>query len=249
MPLIKSPAAKIAQYKGMILFNFGGPGVSTIDQLLSGSDYLRRVTGDEYDLIAWEPRGVGYSNPMATCFEKPGPKFPRDRGINQTLDQLSNDEKDDTEEWLQAVKTFDTSCMKEMGNSNTAGPHMNTGVIAHDVLTILNAFASTEASHELHDASLLNYWGFSYGTFIGQTFASMFPDRIGRVVLDGVVDPDDYVSGTWLTSNRDTDDSFLTFFLSCYAAGSSCRSSPLNCVSFFQLIGSRPLLQECDISL
>lgn len=209
----------------MILVNPGGPGASDISFLLNNARSFQIIVGDDYDFVAWEPRGVGYSNPMATCVHHSAAKFSRE--TNPKLDQLFDYDPKLTQEWLQAVQKFDTSCMTEMGGSDMIGSHMNTGVVAHDMLTILNAFASTEASHEIHDPHLLNYWGFSYGTLIGQTFASMFPDRIGRVVLDGVVDPDDYVTGAWLTSNQDTDVTFLTFFLSCFEAGpsSSCTSS------------------------
>lgn len=64
---------------------------------------------------------------------------------------------------------------------------MSTVVVARDMLSIVDAFAATERGKTTKDSSLLNYWGISYGTFIGETFASMYPDRVGRVVLDGTI--------------------------------------------------------------
>ncbi|PGH14063.1 hypothetical protein AJ80_06067 [Polytolypa hystricis UAMH7299] len=68
----------------------------------------------------------------------------------------------------------------------------------------------------------LTYWGFSYGTFLGATFASMFPDRVGRVILDGVVDAFQYVTPIWRDSLHDTDKIVDQFFQHCHGAGKAC---------------------------
>ncbi|KAI1076055.1 alpha/beta-hydrolase [Whalleya microplaca] len=69
----------------------------------------------------------------------------------------------------------------------------------------------------------LVYWGFSYGTILGATFAAMFPDRVGRVVLDGVVDADQYVEPAWMDSLKDADAIWEKFFVYCVEAGSRCQ--------------------------
>lgn len=66
----------------------------------------------------------------------------------------------------------------------------------------------------------LQYWGFSYGTALGQYFASMQPHRVRRVVLDGVVDMDDYLAGEWATNLQDTDKITAEFASQCFGAGS-----------------------------
>lgn len=68
----------------------------------------------------------------------------------------------------------------------------------------------------------LVYWGFSYGTLLGATFASMFPDKVGRVVLDGVVHADHYVNPVWEGSIVDADAIWDRFFVSCTEAGALC---------------------------
>lgn len=68
----------------------------------------------------------------------------------------------------------------------------------------------------------LVYLGLSYGTLLGATFAAMFPDRVGRLVLDGVVDADHYVEPAWLDNLVDTDAIWEQFFTDCHAAGPTC---------------------------
>jgi pimeloyl-ACP methyl ester carboxylesterase len=80
------------------------------------------------------------------------------------------------------------------------------------MISILDAFSSSsDGSRCSSDATLLNYWGVSYGSFIGETFANMFPQRVGRVALDGVLDPDEWVIQSGLNQITHTDDAFATF--------------------------------------
>ena len=70
----------------------------------------------------------------------------------------------------------------------------------------------------------LQYWGFSYGTLLGATFASMYPERVSRVTLDGVVYADDYYNGPWMGNLQDTDRIFDRLFEYCHEAGPDrCR--------------------------
>jgi len=78
------------------------------------------------------------------------------------------------------------------------------------------------ASYPLDTKGKLVYWGFSYGTLLGATFASMFPDRVGRVILDGVVDADVYVSPIWSESLVDADAGYNSFSKYCQQAKEEC---------------------------
>jgi pimeloyl-ACP methyl ester carboxylesterase len=71
----------------------------------------------------------------------------------------------------------------------------------------------------------LQYWGFSYGTQLGSTFASMFPDRVGRVVLDGVVNAENYGAGLWSDNLHDTEKVMQYFYKTCAAAPGRCPLS------------------------
>jgi pimeloyl-ACP methyl ester carboxylesterase len=120
--------------------------------------------------------------------------------------------------------------------------YVNTPNVVRDMVSIIDAWdewtesqsctmhKSQEASDDEADgldASLdtkgkLVYWGFSYGTLLGATFASMFPDRVGRVILDGVVDADHYVAPVWMDSIRDADTIFNSFPGYCHEAKGAC---------------------------
>ncbi|KAK1750926.1 TAP-like protein-domain-containing protein [Echria macrotheca] len=78
----------------------------------------------------------------------------------------------------------------------------------------------TETKREMRGK--LVYWGFSYGTYLGATFARMFPERVGRVMLDGVVDADYYVSDMWDESLADADRVLDAFFRGCAEVGKEC---------------------------
>lgn len=95
---------------------------------------------------------------------------------------------------------------------------MGTTTIVQDLITILDAFSSCP-SGKVKDSRLLNYWGFSYGTVIGQMFATLHPDRVGFMVLDGIVDAQDYTSGSGLKALTHTDEAFSAFFTYCFLAG------------------------------
>ncbi|KAK5630776.1 hypothetical protein RRF57_006491 [Xylaria bambusicola] len=126
--------------------------------------------------------------------------------------------------------------------------HMSTPNIARDMLSIVEAWDEWRSSTQstpitqpetayspAQDQSFddqnksktilqgkLVYWGFSYGTFLGATFASMFPDRVGRLMLDGVVHADRYVNPTWEGSIGDADAIWDKFFVYCTDANTSC---------------------------
>jgi pimeloyl-ACP methyl ester carboxylesterase len=67
IPLINFPAWTNTTYKGMVRTNPGGPGESGLDFLIRDGDYLSNVIGRNYDLVSWDPRGIGYSIPAADC--------------------------------------------------------------------------------------------------------------------------------------------------------------------------------------
>ncbi|KAF5871553.1 putative alpha beta-hydrolase protein [Botrytis fragariae] len=205
-------------YQGMLLTNPGGPGNAGVDFLLEdGYSVLLPVVGTNYDIVAFDPRGMGRSIPLADCSSSSSSKLRR-RNFGLSGPEL------DSSYWISEFQTamgFGSECNATMGGPDEAGPHMSTAVLATDMLTIVDAFAMTDRGQGVNSSSLLNYWGFSYGSFIGETFASMYPDRVGRVAIDGVVDPEDYISGTELKDIYLEDAVIDSFFTYCHFAGPS----------------------------
>uniref|UniRef100_A0A8H7XK85 Alpha/beta-hydrolase n=1 Tax=Psilocybe cubensis TaxID=181762 RepID=A0A8H7XK85_PSICU len=123
--------------------------------------------------------------------------------------------------------------------------HMNTDYTARDMLQIVEAYGRSK----------LQYWGFSYGTILGATFAAMFPDKIERMVIDGVADAEDYYAlDRHLTSLIDTDKILDGFFTECAEAGpENCHFwAPTaddirrNLTVIFESIRSRPIPVKTD---
>ena len=90
------------------------------------------------------------------------------------------------------------------------GRFVGTPFVARDMMAIVDA---------LGQGDKLNYWGSSYGTILGQVVASMFPERIGRILLDANLNADDYLAGTWLTGMFDTERSLANLFNDCVMSG------------------------------
>ena len=99
-------------------------------------------------------------------------------------------------------------CANTPGNADI-GPYLSTSFVARDLLSIIDALGEEQ----------LQYWGISYGTVLGQTFAGMFPDRVKRIVLDSTVRFDDYHAGQWITATRDTERALVNFFTECVTVG------------------------------
>ena len=96
---------------------------------------------------------------------------------------------------------------------NNTGSLIGTGFVARDMMQIVEA---------LNEDGLLRYWGFSYGTVLGETVAAMFPDKVDKLVLDGVLNPHDYYAGRDVEQCTDSDATFDGFFTSCVAAPELC---------------------------
>ncbi|KAI9745424.1 MAG: glycerol-3-phosphate dehydrogenase [Claussenomyces sp. TS43310] len=128
----------------------------------------------------------------------------------------------------------------DMYGDDSIFKYVGAASVAQDMLSIVDAWdawrkaaserglQSAKAGRD-DDVSLpttgkLVYWGFSYGTFLGATFAAMFPDRIGRMVLDGVLDADDHMEALQLNSIRDADATLEAFHRFCHQAGGACAA-------------------------
>jgi pimeloyl-ACP methyl ester carboxylesterase len=169
LALIKHPATGTPT--GDLLVNPGGPGGSGVDFVEEGVDgVVDRAVAAHYDVIGFDPRGVGASAPV-TCFDN------KDQdtylyGVNTaaigTTKWIANEEK--------KARTLAAACDK---NTGPVLGHIDTVSAAEDMDLIRSALGDTR----------LNYLGYSYGTFLGTIYAGLFPQSVGKMVLDGADDP------------------------------------------------------------
>ena len=222
IPLIKysaEPNSSDGQYLGMILINPGGPGGSgVLDTIEYAHELSATMAGTNWDIVGFDPRGMWFSEPVANCSNNTIPYQ------NITLGARSVPRVTDEfyESYIEFGEALGEQCEKEAGGEKDAGPHMSTATNARDMLSIVHAFAETEdGKRAAKPSNLLNFYGVSYGTFLGQTFASMFPDSVGNMVLDGVLSPEAYLANFTSSFVNDLDGVIATFFIYCYEAGPS----------------------------
>ncbi|WP_329451607.1 alpha/beta hydrolase [Streptomyces sp. NBC_01724] len=175
---------------GSLLVNPGGPGGSAIGYLQSyaAAGYPAPVRA-RYDMVAVDPRGVARSEPVE-CLT--GPQMDAYTQVDQT--------PDDTAEVTQLSDSFHKFANGCEQRSGKILPHVSTVEAARD-MDILRSLLGDEK---------LTYVGASYGTFLGATYAELFPARTGRLVLDGAMDP----SLSSIEMNRDQTAGFETAFQS-----------------------------------
>ena len=200
-----------------VLFNPGGPGVSGIDHLRQGNKELRAGgIGSKYNLIGFDPRGVGYSGPNLNCFTDPAASQYYDTLLD-TKNVVANNKVVLTQQYAEA-DAFGKWCSAALINS-TAG-YAGTVAVAQDMLHFVKLRAGSRDQDT--DNAKLNFYGASYGTILGSTFATMFPDRVGKFVLNGVADVEDWYKGDKITNLNQLDGAVEFFFSECYAEKEQC---------------------------
>ncbi|QYG13065.1 MULTISPECIES: alpha/beta hydrolase [Microbacterium] len=156
---------------GSLLTNPGGPGASGVDLILNSLDYA--VGADlieNFDVIGFDPRGVGASTAV-TCYDAPQ--------MDEYLYGIPAAARG-TAEWeaelLDSHKAFAEACDANSG-----------GILPY--ITTVNAARDMDLIRAVLGDKQLNYLGYSYGTFLGATYAKLYPEKAGRLVLDGAIDP------------------------------------------------------------
>ncbi|MEV0413747.1 alpha/beta hydrolase [Streptomyces sp. NPDC050448] len=171
-----------ATSQGPLLVNPGGPGGS--GRALAGfiASALPDDVAAQYDVIGFDPRGVGKSEPALDC--GPG-HFTPVRPDSVPLDAQTEQAN------LERVKSFAESCQAKHAD---VLPYIGTVSAARDLEVLRVALGAAKVS----------YFGYSYGTYLGAVYAKLHPDRVHRLVLDSVVDP----GGVWYEDNLAQDQAF-----------------------------------------
>ncbi|KUN21230.1 peptidase [Streptomyces antibioticus] len=169
-------------YQGPLLVNPGGPGGSGLDLAGFVASALPKQVASQYDVIGFDPRGVGKSKPALDCV--PGyfnPVRPDSVPGTAAIEKAN----------LKRAKSFAKAC----------------GTKYKDVLPYIDTISAVKDMDSIRKAlgaSKINYFGYSYGTYLGQVYGKLFPNRVRRLVLDSIVDPD----GVWYDANISQDYAF-----------------------------------------
>ncbi|CAD0083415.1 unnamed protein product [Aureobasidium vineae] len=250
--LIKFPApvpVTDSRYGGAVVLNPGGPGGSGVglgthtQTIISAGPDTDDKTEKYFDVISFDPRGVNNTTPNFRCFpdalermafEKEHASYGLPGSSDTAFINL----------WT-SQRTLADLCSKRAIKAGI-GEHMSTTSVARDIVEIFERHgewreqearrlltSSGNSESDLPDhlkyqpgKEMVQYWGFSYGTVLGATLADMYPDRVKRAILDGVVDSFDYYKGTWISVVQDTDKEIAKFAEYCSKGG------PKNCALY-----------------
>jgi len=261
--ILINPGESICTIESKPLFTLlGGPGGSgALQAFLSGRNLQTIVDAESdpifpapensdkyFDIIGFDPRGVGSTSPAVTCF--PDATSQRTWELQVAAEGMLGSGPDSLLRNWQRTQALNSGCsVSEMiahqGNESMM-EYVSTPLVAQDMVTIIErhgewrekegikAQVSYDQSHgpdesrailrrtqwRVNEEPLL-YWGRSYGTVLGATFAALFPDRVQRAVLDGVVNMDKYYEGRGSSPLVDADAIFSRFGQYCSAVGSN----------------------------
>ncbi len=167
------PARDAAQRIGSLFFNFGGPGGPAVAYLQRAGAGIFATLNQRFDIVAFDPRGVGQSTPSIDCRvnQETEGLYPRPAPVPVDLD---------ADALVARAQRYVDACL---ANNGEILAHASTANVARD-LDHLRAAVGDER---------LTYLGFSYGTFLGATYAALFPDRYRALVLDSPVAPDEWI--------------------------------------------------------
>ena len=168
------PATDQANKIGSLFFNFGGPGGPAVEYLQAAGAGLFSTLNERFDIVGFDPRGVGQSTPAIDCQVDQETKGIYSVPVPTPLDI-------DVEAYVAKVQGYVDACL---ANNGEILEHVSTANVARD-MDVLRAAVGDEK---------LSYLGFSYGTFLGATYASLFPDNHRAMVLDGALDADEYIN-------------------------------------------------------
>jgi pimeloyl-ACP methyl ester carboxylesterase len=232
--VVRLPASDPQHRIGSMFINPGGPGGSGVDfalfaRFLFSADVLAR-----FDIVGFDPRGI-FRSTQLRCFNSPlewGPYF-------TPFAFPSNDEEERI--WIKADRFLDSACTARGG---AIRDHMSTANVARDLDRLRAAVGDKQ----------LTYAGYSYGTYLGVTYANLFPSRVRALIVDGVLDPIAWATGvgregqtipfsTRLHSEQGAQATLQEFFRLC-DGGAGCAFAPHSADRYAEL-GER--LKEAPI--
>jgi pimeloyl-ACP methyl ester carboxylesterase len=185
--------ARTSKKLGSLIVNPGGPGGSGVDYAYAAEYIFSPAILDRYDIVGFDPRGVSRSAPIRCLSDK-------------ELDANNNsDSKPDNDTEFQQILEDTKKYVEKCKDKNKYLSSYSTANVARDLDILREALGDKQ----------LNYMGKSYGTYLGTLYAQFFPEKVGRVVLDGAVDPSISNFRQTLTQAVGFDQAFLSFAADC----------------------------------
>jgi len=182
-----------AKKLGSLIVNPGGPGGSGVDYAYAAEYLFNPAILEAYDIVGFDPRGVGRSEPIICLSDK-------ELDANYASDSKPDNEQEFTRTLIESKK-FIQQCEEK----NKFLTSFSTANAARDMDILREAVGDKQ----------LNYMGKSYGTFLGTLYAQFFPAKVGRMVLDGAVDPAISNFQQGLTQAIGFDRAFAAFVTDC----------------------------------
>ncbi|KAI9324325.1 TAP-like protein-domain-containing protein [Zopfochytrium polystomum] len=179
---------------GTIFINPGGPGGSGAGFAKRAAPLISLLTGGHHDILGFDPRGIGASNSVI-CYPSASAHAAADIAAQTYSVPGFHDSPISFPAFGALSQSAAAACQT---HSPSLLPYISTAYTNRDMDLMRAALGEDK----------LNYWGFSYGTFLGISYVNLFPDRVGAVILDGVTDPTTYTgtSDAWTrTSLTDTE--------------------------------------------
>ncbi|KAH8898048.1 hypothetical protein GQ53DRAFT_837065 [Thozetella sp. PMI_491] len=229
-------------FGGTIFTNPGGPGGSGVSFIQGYGAILQSVVdkNKKYEILSWDPRGVGHTTPRVDCFND---TLAEDAWMMERrgLGWSGAGSEEGLKRHFALFKARGSLCENTLRGSDIL-KHVSTAAVCRDMVEMADRndelrkkqlaqiprAGSDNSQHPLtagqepqpEEVVRVQYMGFSYGTVLGNTFASMFPGRVGRVMIDGVVDVGNYMDGLWTRNLMDTEAIVQLFYDSCFEEGS-----------------------------
>lgn len=168
---VRVPESARARRIGTLLVNPGGPGASGVEFVSTQAQQLASSIGDRFDIVGFDPRGIGASTPAIRCLTD------SERDAVRAADLRTDHTEQGVARREQQARDFATKCADRTGTDVLA--HVGTADVVDD-LDLLRRVLGDEK---------LTYLGYSYGTFLGARYAQKYPDKVRAMVLDGAVNP------------------------------------------------------------
>ncbi|MFE6024556.1 alpha/beta hydrolase [Streptomyces niveus] len=201
LALIRAKTSDPGKRIGSLVFNFGGPGGSGVTGLPSfGNDYDKLRT--RYDLVSFDPRGVGRSDPVECKDDKQLDSY--------YATDMTPDDAAEEKSYVNGLKWYAGGCEQKSGK---ALPHVGT----------VNAARDMELMRQVLGDDKLNYFGISYGTELGGVYAHLYPKSVGRAVFDAVVDPNQSSEQGSLGQAKGFQLALTNFAKDCVSRGDACK--------------------------